>query len=109
MLSIEAVIIRLIIVFVAFVGMLFLLIKFRNQGTSLGRAIIGLILIGIGTIIMTIVYIKSPNHTINLSLIYYPLFTFTSVFIVASISLLHVIVGYLVLISALFCNNKKKD
>jgi heme/copper-type cytochrome/quinol oxidase subunit 4 len=72
------------------------LIKFRNQGTSLGRAIVGLVLIGLGTITLWLLdfttMVNSGDGEVR---------RFIFVF--------HTVVGYIILISSLFCNKKKDE
>ncbi|MDR1493627.1 MAG: hypothetical protein LBT05_13025 [Planctomycetaceae bacterium] len=81
-----------------------MLIKFRNRGTPKGRTIVGLILIGVGAI-MTIVG-KIWSH--GLIQVNYEIADFIVLNLgYYNISNLHTIIGYLVLISALFCDKNK--
>jgi hypothetical protein len=96
--------ITLPIVLVLLMAVLFSLIKFRNQGTPKERTIIGLILIGLGAIMMIVGQVWNGS----MIAVNYQITVFTIINLgFYNISNLHTIIGYLVLISALFCNKKK--
>jgi hypothetical protein len=80
------------IVFIALIALFVVLIIYKNAGTPKGRMITGLTLISLGTAILFVMIISHYEPDMGMF------------FVVA-----HTIIGYLVLISALFCNKKKDE